>query len=73
MMRAPMDATELLNDIPSWSGWLLKAEEGAIEEGAIMEGRDQRKKLPRFGREDVARILAKGESQSGPGNSGPPG
>jgi hypothetical protein len=50
-----MDATELPNDIRSWSGWLLKA-----EEDAIMEGHDQRKKLPRFAREDVARILAKG-------------
>ena len=57
MMRAPMDASELPNDIPSWSGRLLKA-----EEGAIIEGHDQRKKLPHFGREDVARILAKGEN-----------
>lgn len=68
MMRARMDATELPNDIPSWRGRLLKA-----EEGAIMEGHDQRKKLPCFGREDVVRIPAKGESQSGPELSGLPG
>ncbi len=70
MMRARMDVTELPNDIRSWSGWLLKA-----EEDAIMEGHDQRKKLPRFAIEDVARvarILAKGESKAAPAIRGRP-